>query len=106
MEVMSPGTLLRIDQEFARFSDNIVGDVILAIPEMNGVFPGPGRASEVIGHASNYGQGRGTDSSEGTLMYNSITGRDIRTHTEPYSRGYGAVAAVGRKLKLAIFIPS
>ena len=22
-------------------------------------------------------------------MYNSITGRDIRTHTEPYSRGDG-----------------
>ena len=62
--------------------------MISAIPEMNGVFLALGvlRKLSDMPRTTDKGGG-GTDSSEGTLMYNSITGRDIRTHTEPYSRG-------------------
>ena len=92
MDVFSPGSLLRSRQKFARFSENIVGDVMSAIPEMNGVFLVLGvlrKLSDMPRTTTDKGGG-GTDSSGGTLMYNSITGRDIRTHTEPYSRGDGA----------------
>ena len=62
--------------------------MISAIPEMNGVFLALGvlRKLSDMPRTTDKGGG-GTDSREGTLMYNSITGRDIRTHTEPYSRG-------------------
>ena len=62
--------------------------MISAIPEMNGVFLALGvlRKLSDMPRTTDKGGG-GTDSSGGTLMYNSITGRDIRTHTEPYSRG-------------------
>ena len=105
MEVMSPGSLLRIDQEFTQFSENIVG-YDFSNPRNEWRVSGSGRASEVIGHASNYGQGRGRDRQQRGNFDVQLHYGKRHTHSHRAVFPGDERGTEGGELKLAIFIPS